>query len=208
MYFSSQWTGHCTFLEVMTQSLDHVTSCGCVQGSARLLQCACVGHLIPGSCHFFSCGGTQGRHQWFKSVFCRELSRYDRDSAFPEKKEYRPNVRIEYVDDDGRQLTTKEVRVSLGQAQAGPTQIRSASVHNTMHSTSLHIHVLLYNTKHSTSPQIQKCYMYTSIQQVLHHRYRNVILAYNKYFTTDTEMVTSIQHKHSTSPQIQLAYNT
>ena len=42
---------------------------------------------------------------------CRELSRYDRESAFPEKREYRPNVKIEYVDEDGRLLSTKEVRV-------------------------------------------------------------------------------------------------
>lgn len=42
-------------------------------------------------------------------VPCRELSRYDRESAFPEKREYRPNVKIEYVDDDGRLLSTKEV---------------------------------------------------------------------------------------------------
>ena len=44
-------------------------------------------------------------------VSCRELSRYDRESTFPEKREYRPNVKIEYVDDDGRVLSTKEVRV-------------------------------------------------------------------------------------------------
>ena len=163
----------------MTRSLDHVTSCGCVLGSARLLQCACVGHLIPGSCHFFSCGGTLGGHRWFKSVFCRELSRYDRDSAFPEKKEYRPNVRIEYVDDDGRQLTTKEVRVSLGQAQAGPTLIRSAS--NCVTSTQ-------HNAQHLTA---HTCFaiQHKTQYMVPHRRYRDVILAYNKYFTTYIEMV-------------------
>ena len=64
---------------------------------------------------------------WDPHLSCRELSRYDRDSAFPEKKEYRPNVRIEYVDDDGRLLNTKEVSILLGQAHAGPTLIRSAS---------------------------------------------------------------------------------
>ncbi len=38
----------------------------------------------------------------------RELSRFGRESAFPEKKSYVPNVRIEYVDDSGRVLNTKE----------------------------------------------------------------------------------------------------
>ena len=38
----------------------------------------------------------------------RELSRFDRDSSFPEKKGYVPNVNIEYVDDHGRVLNTKE----------------------------------------------------------------------------------------------------
>ncbi len=38
----------------------------------------------------------------------RELSRFDRDSSFTEKKGYTPNVKIEYVDDSGRVLNTKE----------------------------------------------------------------------------------------------------
>lgn len=39
----------------------------------------------------------------------RELSRYDRDQSFPEKKGYNPDVKLEYVDEKGRVLTTKEV---------------------------------------------------------------------------------------------------
>ena len=42
-------------------------------------------------------------------VLPRDLSRYDRDASFPEKKGYKPNVKIEYVDDSGRLLNTKEV---------------------------------------------------------------------------------------------------
>ena len=39
----------------------------------------------------------------------RELSRYDREPSFPEKKGYVPDVKLEYVDDKGHLLTTKEV---------------------------------------------------------------------------------------------------
>lgn len=42
---------------------------------------------------------------------CRELSKYVRDASFPEKKNYDPKVKIEYVDDSGRLLNTKEVRL-------------------------------------------------------------------------------------------------
>ncbi len=44
-----------------------------------------------------------------RHFFFRELSRYGRESYFPEKKDYNPNVNIEYVDDTGRLLNTKEV---------------------------------------------------------------------------------------------------
>lgn len=45
-------------------------------------------------------------------TFCwsRELSRFDRDQSFPEKKGYNPDVKLEYVDEKGRLLSTKEVR--------------------------------------------------------------------------------------------------
>ena len=39
----------------------------------------------------------------------RELSRYERDQSFPEKKGYTPDVKLEYVDEKGRLLSTKEV---------------------------------------------------------------------------------------------------
>ena len=39
----------------------------------------------------------------------RELSKYEREGSFPEKKNYKPNVRIIHVDDSGRELTIKEV---------------------------------------------------------------------------------------------------
>ena len=44
------------------------------------------------------------------TVLSRELSRYDRDASFPEKKGYKPVVKIEYVDDSGRLLNSKEVQ--------------------------------------------------------------------------------------------------
>ena len=40
---------------------------------------------------------------------CRELSKYQREGSFPEKKGYKPNVRIVHVDDSGRELSIKEV---------------------------------------------------------------------------------------------------
>ena len=40
--------------------------------------------------------------------FCRELS-HSRSMSFPEKKSYNPHINIEYVDDNGRELTQKEV---------------------------------------------------------------------------------------------------
>ena len=43
----------------------------------------------------------------------RELSKYEREGSFPEKKDYKPNVRIIHVDDSGRELTIKEVIVLL-----------------------------------------------------------------------------------------------
>ena len=49
----------------------------------------------------------------FYSIYnFRELSRYGRDSAFPEKKDYIPNVNIEYVDESGRLMNTKEVSIT------------------------------------------------------------------------------------------------
>jgi hypothetical protein len=47
------------------------------------------------------------------AVVCRELSRYERDQSFPEKKGYTPDVKLEYVDDKGRLLSTKEVQSAL-----------------------------------------------------------------------------------------------
>lgn len=38
----------------------------------------------------------------------RELSKYEREGSFPEKKGYKPNVRIIHVDDSGRELSIKE----------------------------------------------------------------------------------------------------
>ncbi|XP_064397801.1 U4/U6.U5 tri-snRNP-associated protein 1-like [Halichondria panicea] len=38
----------------------------------------------------------------------RELSKYQREGSFPEKKGYKPNVRIVHVDDSGRELSIKE----------------------------------------------------------------------------------------------------
>ena len=67
--------------------------------------------LSPGSAGQLVCHATALTLQLCLLMSCRELSRYDRESAFPEKREYRPNVKIEYVDDDGRILSTKEVRV-------------------------------------------------------------------------------------------------
>lgn len=46
----------------------------------------------------------------FVSCSCRELSRYERDQSFPEKKGYTPHVKLEYVDDKGHLLSTKEVK--------------------------------------------------------------------------------------------------
>lgn len=43
-------------------------------------------------------------------IECRELSRYERDQSFPEKKGYTPDIKLEYVDEKGRLLTTKEVQ--------------------------------------------------------------------------------------------------
>ena len=45
-------------------------------------------------------------------LFSRELSRFGRESSFVEKKGYTPDVHIEYVDDHGRLLNTKEVGIS------------------------------------------------------------------------------------------------
>lgn len=39
----------------------------------------------------------------------RELSKYEREGSFPEKRDYKPNVRIIHVDDAGRELSIKEV---------------------------------------------------------------------------------------------------
>lgn len=42
----------------------------------------------------------------------RDLS-HSRSASFPEKKDYNPLINIEYVDDKGRALTPKEVRLYM-----------------------------------------------------------------------------------------------
>jgi hypothetical protein len=47
----------------------------------------------------------------FKYLYCRERD-YDRDKDRyrVEKEGYKPNVRLDYVDEHGRQMTPKEVK--------------------------------------------------------------------------------------------------